>query len=58
MKRFLVSALIIGVSTIGLVGCEQKSEDKVVKETKTPEGTVKETDSVKVEKTGGEKDPK
>ena len=26
MKRFLASALIVGISTFGLVGCEEKTE--------------------------------
>ncbi len=58
MKRLLASALIIGVSTFGLVGCEQKTEDKVVKESTTPGGgKVKETTDVKTEKSGDAKDP-
>jgi hypothetical protein len=57
MKRFIASALIVGVSTFGLVGCEQKSEDKTVTETSTPGGKIKETKTDKVEKTGDAKDP-
>ena len=56
MKRFLASALIVGVSTFGLVGCEEKSEVKTTTEAKGPEGSVKETDTKKIEKTGDAKD--
>jgi hypothetical protein len=52
MKRFLASALIIGVSTFGLVGCEDKAENKV-KETSTgPGGTTTTTIDKKVESSG------
>jgi len=57
MKRFLAAALIVGVSTFGLVGCEDKGEVKKVEEIKTPEGTNKTTDTHKVETTGGDKAP-
>jgi hypothetical protein len=58
MKRFMASTLIIGVSTFGLVGCEQKTEDKTVRTSETPGGgKVKETESVKIEKSGDAKDP-
>ncbi len=55
MKRFLASALIIGVSTFGLVGCEEKSEVKKTTEVSTPSGTEKVTDKTTVEKTGDAK---
>ena len=38
MKRILASALIIGVSTFGMIGCEQKSEVTDQKTVKTPNG--------------------
>ena len=57
MKRLIASALIVGVSTFGLVGCEQKSEVKDVKEIKTPGGTEKVTTKVTDEKTGDQKTP-
>ena len=56
MKRFLASALIIGVSTFGLVGCDEKSQTKTTTESKGPEGSVKETDTKTIQKTGNEKD--
>lgn len=52
MKRLLASALIVGVSTFGVVGCEQKTETKNVSETKTPDGTKKVTDTQTTEATG------
>jgi hypothetical protein len=39
MKRFLASSLIMGVSTCGLVGCDETREVEV----KTPTGTHKVT---------------
>ena len=58
MKRFLASALIVGVSTFGLVGCEQKSEVKDEKTIKTPTGTEKvTTTTIEDKKTGDAKDP-
>ncbi len=57
MKRFLASALIVGVSTFGLVGCDQKSEVKEEKTVSTPSGTDKVTTTVEEKKTGDAKDP-
>jgi hypothetical protein len=57
MKRFIASALIIGVSTIGLVGCEQKSEVTDQKVIKTPGGTDTVTTKIEEKKTGDAKDP-
>jgi hypothetical protein len=57
MKRFLAAALIVGVSTFGLVGCEQKSEVTDVKTIKTPTGTDKVTTTIEEKKTGDAKDP-
>jgi hypothetical protein len=56
MKRFLASTLIIGVSTFGLVGCEEKSKVEDVKTIKTPGGTDKVTTTVEEKKTGDQKD--
>ena len=56
MKRFLASALIVGVSTFGLVGCEEKSEVKTKTESTTPGGSETVTDTKKIEKTGDAKD--
>lgn len=57
MKRFLASALIVGVSTLGLVGCEQTSSDVKKEEIKTPGGSTTVTTKTEVEKSGDHKDP-
>jgi len=57
MKRLLASALLIGVSTFGLVGCDQKAEEKSTTTTTTPGGKVTVTDDKKIEKSGDAKDP-
>lgn len=56
MKRFLASALIVGVSTFGLVGCEDTSKVEKTTTTETPSGTTTETETKKVE-TSGEAPP-
>ncbi len=57
MKRYLASALIVGVSTFGLVGCDEKSAVKTETVTETPGGgKIKETDEHKVVKSGDAKD--
>jgi hypothetical protein len=57
MKRFLASALLVGVSSFGLVGCDQKTEVKEEKSIKTPGGEVKEKDVKTIDKSGDAKDP-
>jgi hypothetical protein len=57
MKRFLASALIVGVSTFGLVGCDQTTTEKKTDEVNTPSGKVKATTETKIEKSGDAKDP-
>ena len=57
MKRFLASALIVGVSTFGLVGCDQKTETKDQKVITTPSGSEKITTTTEDKKTGDAKDP-
>ena len=57
MKRFLASALIVGVSTFGLVGCDQKSEVKEQTTVKTPAGTDTITKTTEEKQTGDAKDP-
>jgi hypothetical protein len=56
MKRFLASALIVGISTFGLVGCEEKSETKTTTESKTPTGSETVTTTTQDKKTGDMKD--
>ncbi len=57
MKRILASALLVGISSFGLVGCDQKSEEKVEKTVTTPGGTDKVTTTVEDKKTGDMKEP-
>ena len=53
MKRYLASALIIGASTLGLVGCEgEKTGTEVTVEKTNPEGTTTATTSTEVKKDG------
>ncbi len=57
MKRLIASALLVGVSTFGFVGCDQTTKTESVTKTSGPEGS--DTKKVKVEetKTGDAKDP-
>jgi hypothetical protein len=57
MKRFLALALLIGGSTLGLVGCGETSSDTKKEEIKTPDGSTTVTTKTEVEKTGEHKDP-
>ena len=57
MKRFLASALLLSVSTLGFVGCDQKTETKDVKTVETPGGKATETIKVEEKKSGDMKDP-
>lgn len=52
MKLFLASALLLGLFSLGTVGCAQKSS--VTEETKvsTPDGTTTTTVTKEVERTG------
>ncbi len=55
MKRILALALIIGVSSLGLVGCDQKSTEKEHSEVNTPNGSVKKDVKVEETRTGDQK---
>jgi hypothetical protein len=57
MKRLLASALIIGVSTFSIVGCDQatKTEDKQV--ITTPGGSETKTIRTEDKKSGDLKEP-
>ncbi len=55
MKRLLASALIVGVSSIGLVGCEEKTEKKETTTVTTPKGSDTVTTTTTEKKTGNEK---
>lgn len=52
MKRFLAAALIAGVSSIGFVGCAEKTSTKTEQTTKTPGGTTTTTEKIETKKTG------
>jgi len=53
MKRIFTTALIIGAfSTCGLVGCGEKSENKVQETVTTPGGTTTTTSDTTVKSTG------
>ncbi len=53
---FLALALVLASSTLGLVGCEQKAEEKTTNVKSTPGGEVKTETTTKVEKSGDAKD--
>ena len=57
MKRLLASALIVGVSTFGVVGCDQTTQVKDEKTVKTPNGSEKITNTTEIKKTGDAKEP-
>lgn len=52
MKRFLASALIVGVSTFGLVGCEDTSKVETKTTTETPSGTTTEKKTEEIKQSG------
>jgi hypothetical protein len=56
MKRFVASVLIIGVSSFGLVGCEEKGSTVTTEKVKTPTGSEETTIKVEDKKTGDMKD--
>jgi hypothetical protein len=57
MKRLLAAALIVGVSTFGLVGCDQKTEVEKKTTVTTPTGSTTDTVKETVKKTGTDKEP-
>jgi hypothetical protein len=57
MKCLLAAALIVGVSSLGLVGCDQQTEVKKETTIKTPTGSTTETIKDTVKKTGTDKEP-
>jgi cell division septation protein DedD len=52
MKRTLASALILGVCSLGLVGCGEESKVEKKETVSTPEGATTTTKSEKVESSG------
>lgn len=56
MKRFAFCVLFGLATTVGFVGCAEKTEVSVEKKVTTPDGTITETDTKTVEKTGEHKE--
>jgi hypothetical protein len=56
MKRFLAIALLLGASTVGMVGCDEKSKDEVTEKIKTPTGEVEKKVTVEEKKSGDQKE--
>jgi len=53
MKRFLASALVIGItSTFGLVGCSEETKVKDQETVSTPTGTTTTTTEKKIDSSG------
>jgi hypothetical protein len=57
MKRFLASAFIIGVSTFGVVGCDQTTKTEDTTKTTGPGGSDTKKIIVEEKKSGDAKDP-
>ncbi len=56
MKRFLASALIIGVASIGMVGCDEKTKVEEKKTVETPNGKATEIKTDEIKKSGDAKE--
>jgi len=52
MKTFVSAAMILGVLTLGMTGCSDKSSVKTETKVTTPGGTTTTTREVEVQKTG------
>lgn len=52
MKRLTVATLIVGVISIGVIGCTEKSSVKQETKIKTPGGTTTITTEKEIKKTG------
>jgi len=57
MKRTLASALILGVCSLGLVGCGEESKVEKKETVSTPEGTTTTTETKKAETSGSNPPP-
>jgi hypothetical protein len=55
MKRFVVTSLFLGASTIGLAGCDEKTKVEETKTVKTPGGSDTTKTTVEEKKTGDAK---
>lgn len=52
MKKFLASALILALGSMGPLGCAEKTETKTQSKVSTPGGTTTVTTEKEVKKTG------
>ena len=57
MKRFLASALVLSILSIGFVGCSDKAKTEKKTTTSTPNGTTTKTDTSEVKKSGDNPPP-
>ena len=57
MKRTLASALILGICSLGLVGCGEESKVEKKETVSTPEGSTSTTETKKVESSGSTPPP-
>jgi hypothetical protein len=57
MKRFLFGAMILGILSIGFVGCGDKATVKEQRTVTTPGGTTTVTTQQEVKKTGDNPPP-
>ena len=55
MKRILASALVLGVMSVALVGCSEKTKVQDKKTVTTPGGSTEKTTTVETKKTGDQK---
>jgi hypothetical protein len=55
MKRFLASALVLSILSIGVVGCGDKTKVEKKSTVSTPGGSTEKTDTTTVKKTGDQK---
>lgn len=52
MKRFILGLVALGICSLGLTGCAEKTESKTERTISTPGGTTKITEEKEVKKTG------
>ena len=56
MKYLIAATLILGLSSVGIVGCAEKETAKQTTTTKSPGGSTTTTIEKEVKKTGTDKD--
>jgi len=52
MKRIVACILVVVATSLGLVGCAEKTEVKKTTKVETPQGTTEKTTTEEVRKTG------